>query len=143
MAAVYSPGLMPTNSTFRFGATISAIVLSRASRRSCAVGRRCSFAIRAMLQSTAMATKLRPATNSDREVVTQLVFTVLREYGLQPNNKTTDADLSDIEANYAQRGGAFDVLENAEGAIIGCVGLYPTDSKTCELRKMYLQKSVR
>jgi putative acetyltransferase len=90
-----------------------------------------------------MATKLRPATNADREIVTQLVFAVLREYGLEPNPSTTDADLADLEVSYVNRGGAFDVLENGEGTIIGCVGLYPIDSKTCELRKMYLQKPAR
>src|SRR6187200_2103248 len=39
MAAVYRPGLMPTNSTFRFGAIRSGTVLCRASSSSCLVGR--------------------------------------------------------------------------------------------------------
>lgn len=73
----------------------------------------------------------------------QIVYNVLREYSLEPSPSTTDADLADLEASYVNRGGAFDVLEDGEGAIIGCVGLYPIDSKTCELRKMYLQKSAR
>src|SRR4051794_20225323 len=86
---------------------------------------------------------LRPASNHDCEHVTQLVFNVLQEYGLAPSPATTDADLTDLEAHYIARGGSFDVLHDTDGNIIGCVGVYPIDSKTCELRKMYLAKGAR
>jgi putative acetyltransferase len=86
---------------------------------------------------------LRPATNADRQVVTALVFSVLREYGLTTDPEATDADLCDLEGQYAGRGGAFDVLEDAKGVVQGCVGLYPLDPVTCELRKMYLRPDVR
>jgi hypothetical protein len=54
---------------------------------------------------------IRSATNDDRESVAELVFGVLAEYGLEPDPETTDADLQDIEANYLQRGGLFEVIK--------------------------------
>jgi putative acetyltransferase len=72
-----------------------------------------------------------------------LVYGVLAEYNLKPDPRATDADLSDIEHFYFQRGGAFYVLEEKDGSIIGAYGLYPIDRETCELRKMYLQRSYR
>ena len=86
--------------------------------------------------------KFREVRNSDRQRIEKLIFTVLLEHGLEPDPETTDADLKDIEANYLRRGGVFDVVENA-GALVGTVGLYPLDSATCELRKMYLSPAER
>ena len=86
--------------------------------------------------------ELRPASNQDRPAVERLVFGCLREFGLCPDTET-DADLRDLEAAYLQRGGAFDVLISATGEIVGTVGLCPISSSACELRKMYLDKSVR
>jgi len=85
---------------------------------------------------------IRSATNDDRERVAELVFGVLAEYGLKPDPETTDADLQDIEANYLQRGGLFEVIEDG-GNMLGSVGLYPINKTTCELRKMYFIPSAR
>ena len=87
--------------------------------------------------------KLRSATNTDCEPVRNLVFTVLAEYGLKPDPACTDADLRDIEQSYFRRAGVFYVLEEEGGSIIGSYGLYPVDSNTCELRKMYLHRDHR
>jgi putative acetyltransferase len=87
--------------------------------------------------------RLRGASNEDREAVTRLVYSVLKEYGLEPDPGATDADLVDIEQSYFARGGAFLVLEDQDGSIIGAYGLYPLEDQTCELRKMYLHKSHR
>lgn len=86
---------------------------------------------------------IRPATNADVENVQNLVFAILREYGLEPEPGGTDADLSDIEANYIKRGGLFEILENADGNLLGTVGLFPIDAETVELRKMYFDKRLR
>lgn len=83
----------------------------------------------------------RPANNRDRGVIEELVFGVLAEFGLRPDSSSTDADLHDIERHYA--GGAFDVLVDSVGKIVGCVGLYPAEGGTCELRKMYLLRAYR
>ena len=86
---------------------------------------------------------IRSATHSDEEEIEQLVFDVLRDYGLKPDPKTTDADLADIEKYYMKNGGCFDVLEDSEGKIIGTVGLYSMKNGMCELRKMYLHPNYR
>jgi putative acetyltransferase len=86
---------------------------------------------------------LRTATNNDCARIQALVLEVLREYGLQPDLDGTDQDLSDIEANYTNRGGVFHVLEDAAGNLLGTVGLYPMDGETIELRKMYFAKDFR
>jgi putative acetyltransferase len=85
----------------------------------------------------------RPATNQDVEAIKQLVFGVLREYGLEPDPDGTDADLADIEANYAKRGGLFELLEDENGKLLGTVGLYPINAETVELRKMYFAPELR
>ena len=86
---------------------------------------------------------MRCADNRDCPRIAELVFTALREYSLEPDPESTDADLKDIEWSYFDRGGAFYVLEDRPGSIIGAYGLYRIDEATCELRKMYLRKSFR
>jgi len=85
----------------------------------------------------------RSATNEDCENVRNLVFGVLREYGLEPDRGGIDKDLDDIEASYINRGGLFEVLENDEGKLLGTVGLYPFDKNRIELRKMYFLPDLR
>jgi putative acetyltransferase len=76
--------------------------------------------------------------------VQDLVFGILRAYGLEPSPETTDADLVDLERSYLGRGGSFAVLEGAEGQIVGTVGVLPYGVPgLCELRKMYLDPSWR
>ena len=87
---------------------------------------------------------LRVATNADANAVCAVVFSALREHGLEPSPEDTDADLADIERHYHARAGRFDVLvENASGAIVGTVGLHPDEPGTVELRKMYLRPEHR
>jgi putative acetyltransferase len=95
-----------------------------------------------MLPNNLSHLTIRSASNRDRERVAELVFGVLAEYGLEPDPETTDADLQDIEANYLQRGGMFEVIED-EGNLLGSFGLYPVNETTCELRKMYFIPSAR
>jgi len=90
-----------------------------------------------------MTFTLRPATNNDRVAIESLVFGVLAEYGLTPDPNGTDADLQDIEAEYCRKGGAFDVLVNENGHIVGSVGLHATSASICEIRKMYLASDAR
>ncbi|HXG84233.1 MAG TPA: GNAT family N-acetyltransferase [Pyrinomonadaceae bacterium] len=86
---------------------------------------------------------IRPATNRDGEKIRNLVFGVLEEYGLKPDASGTDKDIADIEANYLNRGGLFEVLEDVRGNLLGTVGLYPIDRETIELRKMYFARDFR
>lgn len=86
---------------------------------------------------------VRSATNQDSERVQNLVFGVLREYGLEPNLCRTDSDIADIEAAYINRGGIFELLEDENGNLLGTVGLYPISDEKIELRKMYFAKDFR
>lgn len=86
---------------------------------------------------------IRPATNGDAEAVRRVLFDVLAEYGLVAEHEGVDADLGDIEGNYAGRGGVFDVVVDERGEVVGMVGLYARDEAVCELRKMYLRKEAR
>ena len=85
----------------------------------------------------------RPAVNADRDTVEGLVFGVLAEYGLSPDPSGTDSDLHDILSAYTSSGGAFDLLVDDSGRVVGSVGLFRVSVSTCELRKMYLLRSVR
>jgi len=86
---------------------------------------------------------LRSASNEDCERVQALVFGVLREYGLEPDLKGTDRDIADIEAHYTQRGGIFELIEDAQGNLLGTCGLYPISAEMVELRKMYFARGLR
>lgn len=86
---------------------------------------------------------IRSASNDDCRRVRKLVFGVLREYGLEPDLNGTDRDIADIEAHYIKRGGVFELIEDAEGNLLGTVGLYPISAETVELRKMYFSKKLR
>ena len=68
---------------------------------------------------------IRPATNADCKNIQKLVFGVLHEFGLTPEPDGTDADLNDIEKEYFERGGLFEILEDADGNLLGTVGLFP------------------
>jgi putative acetyltransferase len=87
--------------------------------------------------------RLRAANNKDSRTITELVFSVLKEYNLRPDPAVTDADIKDIEQSYFKGGGTFYVLEEKDGSIIGAYGLYPINNQMCELRKMYLHSSYR
>ena len=87
--------------------------------------------------------RLRLANNNDCAEIAHLVYSILKEYNLKPDPASTDADLRDIEHSYFAQGGTFYVLEEKSGSIVGAYGLYPVESRTCELRKMYLHRSYR
>lgn len=84
---------------------------------------------------------IRAATREDQDAVRALIFAILNEYELEPDPKSIDRDLDDIEGFYAD--GVFDVLVAEDGDIMGTVGLKPTRVGVCELRKMYLKSSYR
>lgn len=85
----------------------------------------------------------RIAQNADANAIQHLVFKVLREYGLEPDLNSTDADLNNIEANYLETGGTFLVFINDQNEILGTGGIMPKSKTSCELRKMYFDKSIR
>lgn len=86
---------------------------------------------------------IRSATTSDQEAIQQLVFSILRSYGLEPSPQSTDADIFDLDHFYFSDGGDFSVLLNESYEIIGTVALFKINEDTCELRKMYLSPDCR
>lgn len=86
---------------------------------------------------------VRSASNKDTRSVVALVSAVLAEFGLPFDPEGKDADLLDIEANYAARGGVFEVLEDRLGRMLGTCALYRIDDETIELRKMYFVPEIR
>jgi putative acetyltransferase len=85
---------------------------------------------------------LREAVNEDSEDIKNLVFRILKEYSLESDLDTTDSDLIKIHDSYQKKGGYFVVLEKGK-KILGCAGIYFLNSSECELRKMYLDPSIR
>lgn len=86
---------------------------------------------------------IRDFRRGDNAEVRRIVASVLREYGLSPDCGGTDADLTDIQASYVNRGGVFLTVLDSDGALIGCGGLYPLDNGEAEIRKMYLLPGAR
>lgn len=89
---------------------------------------------------TARSRDFRP---TDRAAVQEIVFGVMREFGLTPDPEDTDADLSNVVDVYQASGGTFKVLETDDGRIVGCAGLCPLSDTEVELRKMYLLPEAR
>ena len=97
---------------------------------------------------------LRPATNTDQQAIIELITNVYREYGETMCLENADKDLLDIEANYAQKGGAFVVLENSgdeklngnkHNRIIAAHATLPIDSEKglVTFRRLYSTTEVR
>lgn len=86
---------------------------------------------------------VRAGRSADGPALRELVFGILRSYGLQPAPDTTDADLNDVEQAYAATGGWFSVLCDSADAVVGSVALSPRRPGVMELRKMYLHPAHR
>jgi putative acetyltransferase len=85
---------------------------------------------------------LREATNADQPAIWTLISTVLRTYGIATDLRTTDQDLVDIRASYANKAGCFFVLLDGH-RLIGTVALTQASESSCELCRMYLDSEYR
>lgn len=81
---------------------------------------------------------------SDRTLASQVISSVLSEYGLPWQPEEADKDVLQIEAYYLATGGEFWVIEQ-ENKIVGTAAYYPINrgEKAVEIRKMYLLPKVR
>lgn len=86
---------------------------------------------------------IRDVATADESAVRAIVAQVLDEYRLRADPPAADADLQDIEASYARRGGVFRVLTDDQGRIVGCGGLYRLGNGAAEIRKMYFLPAAR
>ena len=90
-----------------------------------------------------MAHAIRPARNADGAACREIVFGILRQYGLEPEPDGQDADLDDLEAHYDGRDSLFLVVVDDAGRIVGTGGLKRYDAEQAEIKKMYLLPEVR
>ncbi len=90
-----------------------------------------------------MPFSVRVACNQDTPAIRSVLLAVRSEYGVLGEIGANDADLDDLQSNYFQRGGCFEVVEDASGRIVGCAGLYPINPCRAELCKMYIEKCAR
>jgi len=90
-----------------------------------------------------MEVRFRRATNADCGIAQQVVDRALRDYGLHLVLELGDRDLADLEAHYDARGGQFELLETADGVVVGVVGWRPASDEVMELKKLYLTAAAR
>lgn len=86
---------------------------------------------------------IKQASNNDIETIKNIVFSVLKEYGLEPNQEGIDNDLDDIELNYTNNNGYFGLILDSSKKTLGTFGLYKIDENSCEIRKMYFLPALR
>ncbi len=81
---------------------------------------------------------------SDREMVANLIKTVLSEYGLPWQPMEADRDVLEVERFYLATGGEFWVVEDS-GQIMGSAAYLPISRglNAVEIRKMYLLPQIR
>ena len=87
---------------------------------------------------------IRPWEPRDHQIVTNLITTVLAEYGLGSEPCGADEDVEKVEEFYHQKGGEFWVVEKSDN-IVGTAAYYPIQrgNNAVEIRKMYLITEVR
>ena len=87
----------------------------------------------------------RDATDADSAGLIELIGGVYEEYGEVMHTAGADSDLLSVEASYAGRGGAFIVLEDESGTILGSHATSPIDPDAGLLtfRRLYLHQSLR
>ncbi len=82
-----------------------------------------------------------PATQQDIPRIKAIIFSVLADYGLMPDDPSLDYDLDDIEGHY--KNGYFGLIFNAEDVMVGTFALYRMHAELAEIRKMYLLPETR
>jgi len=87
--------------------------------------------------------KIREATIADGDAIRAIVNETLAEFGFPVESDGIDSDLGDIPRSYQSLGGVFRVIEDDDGAIVGCGGLFPIEQTSVELRKMYFRPEIR
>lgn len=85
-------------------------------------------------------------SREDNAAVAEVIRTVMPEFGaVGPGYSINDPEVDDMFGAYANPGHGYFVIEQG-GTVYGGAGigpLEPGDTRTCELRKMYLLQAAR
>ncbi len=93
----------------------------------------------------------RLANHRDQAAIIELIDQVYREYGDRVCLSGADQDLLDLKAAYFDQNGAFWVLEDGQGRIVGTHAAKPiseppadsSNSPICTFRRLYLEAGLR
>jgi len=94
----------------------------------------------------------RLADPSDQPGIIELIDSVYQEYGDRICLTGADQDLLDLKGSYFDQDGAFWVVEDSKGAIVGTHAAKPISNPqtegasqhtTCTFRRLYLKRTLR
>ena len=80
---------------------------------------------------------IEPFAPSHAPGVLHVIGAVFAEYGMSFDPPGFDADLTDVQSYYLDRGGWFSVL-TAGGRVVGTVAAVPRAGGACEIKRVYL-----
>jgi putative acetyltransferase len=83
------------------------------------------------------------ATRADVPDVLALLARIWREYNFVWAPEIEFPDLFDFDAYYAAPRGAFWVVRDDAGRVVGCVGVDRVDTDTAEIHRVYLDAHLR
>jgi RimJ/RimL family protein N-acetyltransferase len=87
--------------------------------------------------------QLTPATRADASDVLALLARIWREYGFVWAPEIEFPDLFAFDEYYAPPRGAFWVVRDEDGRVVGCVGVDRVDARTAEIHRLYLDAHLR
>jgi GNAT superfamily N-acetyltransferase len=90
-----------------------------------------------------MSDTLRPGTRDDAPGVVTLIGRVFAEYGFVWEPAVEVPDLLAFDAHYAPPRGAFWVVVDAAGGVVGSAGVERLDADAAELHRLYLAAGRR
>ena len=83
-----------------------------------------------------------PATAGDVPGIVSLIGRVYAEYGFVYEPRVEVPDLFDFEAHYAEPGGGFFVVRDAN-TVVGSIGVERVDARSAEIHRLYLDADQR
>ena len=83
------------------------------------------------------------ATAADVPDVTGLLARIWDEYGFIWDPVTEFPDLFEFDAHYAPPQGAFWVIRDEAGGVVGSIGVDRVDAATAEIHRLYLDVHLR
>ncbi len=87
--------------------------------------------------------EIRPADRADLPAIRDLVYAIAEEFGFTPEPEGVDADLNADSERYFEPDACLDVLVDEGGGVRGVLGVVPHGSDGSELRKLYVDSTLR